>query len=250
MWTQETCVGQVTELRRYPVKSMGGELLDAIELDRRGVALDRLWATRGDRGKLGSGKNSRRFQRVTALARLRARYDEGVPVITLPDGGECRADDPLVDKLLSEACGQPVTLHRETDETHFDTGPVHVATTEAIERVAAGAGVPVDHRRLRANILIETTPGLDERLREEHWLGHCLAGVGGAVLEIIGRMDRCMMVNQGNGDLPPDNRVLKAINGVNQMMLGVFGRVIRTGKIRVGDDVRLIGTRSVGGAGS
>ncbi|MCW3009829.1 MAG: hypothetical protein JWO90_233, partial [Solirubrobacterales bacterium] len=35
---------RIAELWRHPVKSMGGERLDAVDLDARGVHADRLWA--------------------------------------------------------------------------------------------------------------------------------------------------------------------------------------------------------------
>jgi uncharacterized protein YcbX len=244
-------IGTVTELRRYPVKSMRGELLQTMELDQRGVAFDRFWATHGDRGKLGSGKNSRRFQRIDQLSAMRARCEMRVPVITLPDGSECRGDDPLIDELLSAACHQTVTLHREGSNTHFDTGPVHVVTTDAIQRIEAECGVALDARRLRANIVIEMDGHDDDRLSEEAWPGLFLAVNGGAALEVTGRMDRCVMVNQAIEELPHDNRILKAINRVNQMMLGVHAQVVHTGKISVGDDVRLVDTDGAyGGTGN
>lgn len=236
-------IGTVTELHRYPVKSMRGEPLSTMELDERGVTFDRYWATRGDRGKLGSGKNSRRFQRIDELSTMLVRCDMGVPIITLPDGRECRGDDPGVDEFLTDACGQPVTFHREDDsETHFDTGPVHVVTSAAIRRIESESGVPLDSRRLRPNIVVDVDRNADETPPEQAWPGLSLAVSGGVVLEVDGRMERCMMVNQAVEELPRDNRILKAINGVNNMMLGVYAQVTHTGKISVGDDVRLVDT--------
>ena len=49
-------------LWRYPVKSLGGEACEALELEARGVAHDRVFAVRTASGKLGSGKSTRRFQ--------------------------------------------------------------------------------------------------------------------------------------------------------------------------------------------
>jgi uncharacterized protein len=36
----------VTEIWRYPVKSMGGERLDNVAVDERGMIADRMWAVR------------------------------------------------------------------------------------------------------------------------------------------------------------------------------------------------------------
>ena len=53
---------EVTGLWRYPVKSMLGERCQHLELDFRGVKGDRRYAVRDADGKLGSGKDSRRFR--------------------------------------------------------------------------------------------------------------------------------------------------------------------------------------------
>jgi uncharacterized protein YcbX len=37
---------RVTEIWRYPVKSMGGERVDAVAVGERGVHADRMWAVR------------------------------------------------------------------------------------------------------------------------------------------------------------------------------------------------------------
>lgn len=39
-------IGEVAQLWRYPVKSLGGERLDDVEIGPRGVLGDRLWAVR------------------------------------------------------------------------------------------------------------------------------------------------------------------------------------------------------------
>ncbi|MFC4072558.1 MOSC domain-containing protein [Actinoplanes subglobosus] len=63
---------QLVEIRRYPVKSLLGEVVEAAEADSRGLAGDRLWAVRDADGKFGSGKNTRRFRRMPGLFDLRA----------------------------------------------------------------------------------------------------------------------------------------------------------------------------------
>jgi uncharacterized protein YcbX len=230
-------VGRVKELQRFPVKSMMGERLITAEVTQRGLAYDRLWATRGSRGKLGSGKNTRRFQRIDRLAEARAHCEAGVPVMTLPNGDECRGDDPRVDDVLSAAFGQPVSFHQEDTETHFDEGPVHLVTTEAIRKVQTESGVSVDPRRLRANLLVEIEDERDEVLTERDWPGLCLSLGPEVVLEVLAPMERCVMVNNLTGDVPHDNRVLRAIAKVTNMMLGVCARVVQVGRISVGDEV-------------
>jgi hypothetical protein len=43
---------KIVEVRRYPVKSLLGEVIPVAEVDERGLAGDRLWAVRDPDGKL------------------------------------------------------------------------------------------------------------------------------------------------------------------------------------------------------
>jgi uncharacterized protein len=71
-----TTVGSVAELRRYPVKSLTGEVLRAADVDVRGLVGDRAWAVTDTDGRFGSGKTTRRFRRMDGLLQLTATYDQ------------------------------------------------------------------------------------------------------------------------------------------------------------------------------
>lgn len=106
----------VTQLWRFPVKSMGGAQVEQARFDARGMHADRLWAVRDlDKGVTASAR------RVPVLLGCSARYveepgpDAGpgrVPgvVITFPDGRELTDDDPTVHDALSELVGRPMRL--------------------------------------------------------------------------------------------------------------------------------------------
>lgn len=112
----------VSQLWRFPVKSMGGERLDELTIDARGVRGDRWWAVRDlERDAIASAR------RLPALLTLGARYVAPpagpvrageVPdvVITLPDGREVRSREPGTDEALSEALGRPVRLEPVSDD--------------------------------------------------------------------------------------------------------------------------------------
>jgi hypothetical protein len=62
-------VGVLEALSRYPVKSMGGERLDAVEIGVGGIPGDRAWAVRDEvRGGIRGAK------KIPALMGLRARH--------------------------------------------------------------------------------------------------------------------------------------------------------------------------------
>jgi uncharacterized protein YcbX len=69
---------ELVEIRRYPIKSLLGERLSTVEVDQRGLVGDRLWAVRDADGKLGSGKNTRRFRRMPGLFMLRGHFGSSV----------------------------------------------------------------------------------------------------------------------------------------------------------------------------
>jgi uncharacterized protein YcbX len=106
----------VSQLWRFPVKSMGGSTVDSLRFDRRGGHADRLWAVRDvEKGVTASAR------RVPVLLGCSARYldepgaDAGpgrVPgvVITFPDGRELTHDDAAVHAALSDLVGREMRL--------------------------------------------------------------------------------------------------------------------------------------------
>ncbi len=72
------------EIRRYPVKAMGGESLDSVEIERRGLVGDRAYAVVDGDGKLATGKHSKRFRRRDEVFEFASR--------TTPEG--VRGDRP------------------------------------------------------------------------------------------------------------------------------------------------------------
>lgn len=108
--------GQVTALWRYPVKSLGGEQLEQIDIGARGLHGDRLWAVRDlERDVTATAR------RIPALLGATARYAHPVGAdagpgnapevqITFPDGSVCSSSDPDVHKKLSELADRDVRL--------------------------------------------------------------------------------------------------------------------------------------------
>jgi len=112
---------QVTQLWRYPVKSMIGGLVDAVDLDDLGIVDDRTWAVRDlERGGIRGAK------KIGSLMQLAARDVDGDDVaITLPDGSEVRTSDADVDERVSAALDHHVRLERlrpADDVEHYRRG--------------------------------------------------------------------------------------------------------------------------------
>jgi uncharacterized protein len=111
----------VSQLWRYPVKSMMGSQVDSVRLDALGIVDDRTWATRDlERGGIRGAK------KIGGLMQLAARdLDGGHVEITLSDGSVVTTHDADVDARVSAAIGQQVRLERlrpPDDLEHYRRG--------------------------------------------------------------------------------------------------------------------------------
>jgi uncharacterized protein YcbX len=233
-------VGVVAELWRYPVKSMLGEQCGQVLMQDRGIVGDRLYAVRDGEGKFGSGKNTRRFRRIDGLHGFRARYDGIIPVVTLPAGHQVRGDDPQADAHLQRALRRPdVGLAREAGISHFDQAPLHLITDASLSWLAAAVpDVQVDARRIRPNLVLRT--GQFAALIEDAWVGRTARIGHSAVVEFTHRTERCVMINNAQDGLAHSSQVLRAVAEANEMMLGIYAKVIRPGTVRLGDEMLLM----------
>ncbi|MEU8235156.1 MOSC domain-containing protein [Actinoplanes sp. NPDC048967] len=225
---------KVVELRRYPIKSLLGERPAAVDVEQRGLAGDRLWAVRDTEGKLGSGKNTRRFRRMPGLFRLRGHFADPVPVVELPDGRRFAADDPAGHRAVSEVLGRPVTITREAEVVHHDEGPVSVISTAALRRLRQLTGEVVDPLRFRANLLVDV-PGTG--FPEEEWLGRAVRVGDQVVLRPRRRLTRCVMIDLAQADVPEHGRLLRTVAEHHDLTFGVWATVERTGRVELGDTV-------------
>lgn len=279
--TRTAALGRVSALWRYPVKSMAGEQLDACEATERGLLGDRAYALLGAAdGLVASAKNPRVWPDLLAY---RAAFTEPPvpgaalpPVrITLPDGRVVTSGD-RADSELSAALGRPVVLSARpperpvlqqfwpnldgtaageavTDEampagTFFDVATLNLLFTTTLDRLSrAYPDGQFVVRRFRPNIVVapETLQGDDP---EPGWVGRILA-VGDTVrIRIDARCARCVMTTLGQPDLPADRGILRTVVRANEGFAGLYGMVIRSGRIRVGDPLWLEDTAEPGTA--
>ena len=154
-------IGTVSQLWRYPVKSMGGERLTAAALTSRGIPGDRGWAVYDE-----LRKGITNAKRLAPLRTCRARYpsepisDAGSPPveITFPDGSSVLTDSVDAARRLGELIGRSVSFRA--------LGP---AGSEAAPRVSSEGESPESIRGL--NGLLPGEPMADmtafppERLR-------------------------------------------------------------------------------------
>jgi uncharacterized protein len=227
----------VEQIWRYPVKSIGGERIESTRADGDGVQGDRVWAVQDAAGKLGSGKNSRRFTRIFGLLGLTARYEDLAepPIVTGGDGQDYPVATGAADQFLAALAGKRVWVRRDTGIMHFDGVPFTLVGTATLDWLAAQLpGVQVEARRLRPNLIVRTS----EPFEEEAWLEQPVQiGTAEAVFEVI--LPRCVMVGMAQPGLARSTAVLHRIAARTDNPLGmaIGGRVTKPGAISVGDPV-------------
>ncbi|HEY6297541.1 MAG TPA: MOSC N-terminal beta barrel domain-containing protein [Streptosporangiaceae bacterium] len=249
-------VGTVSLLRRYPVKSMLGEDLDAGDVTFRGLDHDRRLAVVSRRtGKVASAKYPRLWRALLTLSAAAgepagAAADDGGVRITLPDGGVVTSTDPDVDQVLSALLSEPVTLtstpppgaslDRAVPEAVLADGVTAEVPAEIIE---LGAGAPPGTFVDFAPLHLLTTGTLDriaglsprgvadpERYRpnivirtaasgfaENDWLDRYVAVGDDLILRVIARTPRCAVPTLAHGPLPRDADALRVLARHNRL---------------------------------
>jgi uncharacterized protein len=173
---------------------------------------------------------------LTATPLPGAALDRAVPEAVLRDG----VDAPVPAELMEIGGGGP-------PGTFVDFAPLHLLTTSTLDRIAELSPYRrADLERYRPNIVVRTSaPGFVEN----DWLEQILHVGTELVLRVIARTPRCAVPTLAHGALPrsPDAlRVLAHHNRVEPLdalnpepCAGVYAEVLRPGRIRTGDAVRL-----------
>ncbi len=227
-------VGRVTALYRYPVKSMGSESLDSIEVGWNGFVGDRRWAF------VREGKSQSNFPWLTireapGMWSFMPRFDEpdkpetSRTTILAPDGREFDVTDPALAELLEH--GARVIRHGRGS---FDAMPLSLISTRTMASISALAEVRIDPRRFRPNLVIN--PVADAEYPEDDWVGS-IVGIGSMRMRIDRRDKRCVMVNVDPETSTKNSAVLRAIAQERDACLGVYGTTVQPGLVNVGDPV-------------
>src|SRR5262245_64974421 len=209
----------ISELWRYPVKSMAGETLHHAEIGEDGVAGDRLLHVRDAHGRVVTSRSRPRLLGLHAVLGA-----DGEPLI------EDRPwTDPWVSRAVEAAAGDGARLVRSGGVERFDILPLLVATDGAI------AAFGRDRRRLRPNVVIGGVAGLEERA----WEGRAIRA-GATVIGLRDLRQRCIVTTFDPDTLEQDVEVLKGIHRRFGGSLALNSYLVRGGRLSVGDPVELV----------
>ena len=260
---------QVVELHQYPVKSLGGQCVQAFEVERWGPVRDRRWAVVDTDGRVQTART------LPLLLTLRAEADlDGIRLIAPGDVGSLCVRTPLegvltdvnvsrlplatdagddAARFLSEATGREVRLVWQYDPRRrsvnpanggldgetlslADAGPVLITSRRSLERLQDEVGerpvIAMD--RFRPNVIVDG----DEAFAEDFWSS---VEIGDVEFRVQQRCDRCVMTNidpatRSRGDEPM--RTLRRHHEHDgKAMFGIRVVPQGSGMVRVGDSV-------------
>ncbi|MBR71639.1 MAG: hypothetical protein CMM30_01700 [Rhodospirillaceae bacterium] len=239
-----TKVGNIKEIFRYAVKSMGGELIDEAVIIDGGILGDRGYAIiEQSSEKIASAKMPKLWG---PLLELQAKFTqepasgEPLPSVSIkwPDGSENINTDDEINKKLSQALGRSVkitstkpdtiSLERldplEEEETILDIGDImmegrfsdyaaiHLVTTSSINKLhTIDPDRSYEAGRFRPNIIIDTED-LGQGFVENNWVGKIIRIGEKVKIRITDPTPRCAIPTLAQaGGIKKDSKILKTI---------------------------------------
>ena len=231
---------RISELWRYPVKSLQGERLPSGNLGTQGIEGDRRCAIFDV--ETGFGLTARRVPELLLGA---ARYtDTGRVEITLPDGTIAKDDAALsgwlgrkvtlrnTDDVSSRRFESPLDFEHETGWDPFEgaQGSFRDSERTAISLVSEQSLRGWDRRRFRPNVVL-SDGGEDELVGRR-------VSLGGAIVEITKQVGRCVMVTRPQpGGIDKDLDVLRTIHRERGGKMAIGAIVMLEGAVAVGDEL-------------
>jgi uncharacterized protein YcbX len=238
-------LGHVAALVRYPIKSMAGMPTDSAFLGWHGLNGDRRFAFRRVGDKSGfPWLSASRLPELILYHPFGLDESTGEPLpthIRTPSGADIEMRSTALEDEIAERFRGPVEL-MQLKHGIFDDAAVSVISQTTIAAICREAEVELDSRRFRANILLETF-GADP-FDEDTWVGGRLVfgdSESGPAVSVTARDVRCMMINLDPDTAKQDEgRMLKSVVRLNANNAGVYGTVVQTGIIHVGQTVSLV----------
>jgi uncharacterized protein YcbX len=256
-------IGKVDSLWRYPVKSMRGEELDEAFAGFSGIYGDRLFAFRSSASPKGfpylTAREQRRllqyrprFRNPDKAARptnlteaesmganpLSADFSELMVDVETPDGEALAIDDPaLVDMLRADIDQKHQLTLMRSERAMTDCRPVSIFSLQSARQLAHETGTPVDKLRFRANVYVDLASA--GGFAENEIVGRSLRIGPKAVVSVLERDPRCMMITLDPDTGEKEPAILKKVAQAHDGMAGVYGAVLVEGTLHKGDPVVL-----------
>ena len=237
-------IGRVEAIYHYPVKSMAAERLETTTLGWHGVEGDRRLAFRRINDRSGMPwLTASKLPELLLFAPCRheiSTQDELPTHIRTPDGAEMPVFGEDLAKEVGRQYGAPLQM-MQLRHGIFDEASISVIASDTVREIGRLTGRNLDTRQFRPNIVVrlrQSTP-----FQEDKWLGGMLLfgeGDDAPAIAATARDERCSMVNLDPDSASPAPEVMKAIVRANQNNAGIYGTVIHTGRLAVGQILFLL----------
>ncbi|HET6865419.1 MAG TPA: MOSC domain-containing protein [Solirubrobacteraceae bacterium] len=259
-----TAVASVVGLTFTPVKATRLHTVDRVDLGPDGLVENRRFYLIDDRDRMINSKIIGELQTVIADY----SHPDRTLRLRLPDGGVVEGEVELGDQVvvrffstqrtgrlvkgpwseaLSRVAGRPLRLVEPSSPgggvDRGADGAVSLISRASLARLAEVGGVEsLDSRRFRMMIEID---GVSAHA-EDRWVDNGSIRVGSAVVAFSGHVGRCLITSRdpdtGAVDVPTldllgSYRGGDAIESTEPLPFGVWGRVVKPGTVRVGDEV-------------
>jgi uncharacterized protein YcbX len=227
--------GTVLSLHRWPVKSMAGEDVPALDLFEHGAIGDRQQALywRG-----GRRLTARAAPRMLAWAATYSDADDaGLPTVTGPDGRTWTWAQDGLEQAIADDLGKEIALVRDPGLMQDLEDSILVTFEATLRGLTAELGDAAgDLRRFRPNVHV----ALDmEPFAEAGWEGRRLR-IGEAELDLLWPCSRCAIVTRDPETQEAWGGLLRHINRNHDTIFGINARPLGRARIAVGDPVEVL----------
>jgi len=234
----------VSALWLYPVQSLRGQAMEALDFAADGLRLDRWFGIRDVEtgGMVGASMGKSAWKPlITWSAVLVTPPDAAVPKVEIrfTDGKSLFSDDATADAVLSDRLDRAVVLegrHGAKADRRYRMASCHLLTTATLHclRESYPEG-DCAAERFRPNVLLDC--GATSGFIEQPWLGRLISASSGLVLEATEDCKRCALTTRAQGDLPSDPKILHTVMQENNTSAGIYAKVAVPGRVKVGDAV-------------
>src|SRR5205823_1678936 len=120
----------------------------------------------------------------------------------------------------------------------FDEASISVIALDTVREIGRLAGRSLGVRQFRPNLVVRSLRSV--HFQEDEWVGGVLSfgeGDDAPAITVTMRDVRCSMVNLDPDTATPAPEVLKAVVRANQNNAGIYGTVIRIGRVVAGQTI-------------
>ncbi len=231
--------GVIRQLRRYPVKSMRGESLDATTLTLQGIPADRRYAFVQTASRSSfPWLTARELPELLCYSPFTEKVgpQEAEVTVTTPTGEKFPIKSDELRQALEAHSGRELFLLYDYRGS-YDVAPVSLISRQTITRIAQESETKEDSVRFRPNLLVDLEGG--EAFDELNWVGR-IVRVGDAARIAITEVDqRCMIITLDPASAKPSPAVLRCVAQQHKQRAGVYATVLTPGEVRVGDTLSL-----------